>query len=296
MKGVIQGMASYSIKDLENFTSIKAHTIRIWEQRYKLLEPRRTETNIRYYTDEDLKKILNISLLYNNGLKISKIARLDEAEIYSKAREILHSEKQSSSEEIESIVRAISDLNENFISGALHRLYDEIGMERLFAEVLVPLLERVGVLWQVNTITVSHEHFFSNILREFLIVKIDGIRTRDYSKPRIVLFLAEHEKHEISLLFYYYILKSRGYECYYLGQSVPHKDLIEFVKKVKPEYLFSSLVAELLEENFDHIMNELEEIFDMERVYIGGIQMKNFESRLPEKINSIQAISDITLK
>ena len=289
-------MANYSIKDLENFTSIKAHTIRIWEQRYKLLEPKRTETNIRYYTDEDLKKILNISLLYNNGLKISKIASLSENEIYEQAKDILHSEKQSSSEEIESIVRAISELNESFIHSALHRLYDEIGMERLYAEVLIPLLERVGVLWQVNTITVSHEHFFSNILREFLIVKIDGIKVNIYSKPKVVLFLPEHEKHEISLLFYYYILKSRGYECYYLGQSVPYKDLVEFVERVQPEYLFSSLIAELPEEKFDRIIDGIQQIFPLDKVYIGGIQAKNFTSRLPSKVNNIQAFIDINLK
>ena len=288
-------MAYYSIKDLENFTSIKAHTIRIWEQRYNLLNPKRTETNIRYYSDKDLKKILNINLLYNQGYKISKIAKLSESEIFEEAANILNAQNISGEQEVERFIRYITDLDEKGIHDSLHQLANDIGVEDLYRNILIPLLEKVGVLWQVNTITVSHEHFFSNILREFFIVKIESLTTAESPKGKVILFLPEHERHEISLLFYYYILKSRGYECYYLGQCVPHADLKMIVEKVKPDYLFSSLIAELSEDRFIRIMQQISELIHLSKLYVGGFQIKNFKGKVPAEINTIQGFEDILI-
>lgn len=288
-------MANYSIKDLENFTKIKAHTLRIWEQRYQLLSPKRTETNIRYYSDKDLKKILNINLLYQNGLKISKIAQLSENEIFEKAQEILIKEDTSSQDVINKFVEYILELDDQSIQELLRQQYDKLGMETLFTSVLIPLLEKIGVLWQVDAISVSHEHFVSNLLREFIIVKIDGLPINRRTKGKVVLFLKEAEKHELSLLFYYYLLKSRGYDCFYLGQSVPMKDLKILVQEIQPDFLVSSLIAELTKEDFKEFFTDIESFFDISKLFVGGIQLLQFKDQIPDQVHTIQSIDDIKL-
>ncbi|MFT4602661.1 MAG: DNA-binding transcriptional MerR regulator/methylmalonyl-CoA mutase cobalamin-binding subunit [Arenicella sp.] len=288
-------MAQYSIKDLENFTKIKAHTLRIWEQRYELLSPQRTETNIRFYSDNDLKKILNINLLYQNGLKISKIAKLTEKEIFQQASEILLTTEVSGRDEINSFVEHILGLNESAIQESLHRINDKIGLERLYPEVLIPLLEKIGTLWQVNAISVSHEHFLSNILREFLITQITNVDTRAISEGKVVLFLAEHEKHELSLLFYYYLLKKKGFDCFYLGQSVPMKDLKSFVNETKPDIIVTSLIAEVTSDTFKKLFSELTNLIDPRKIFAGGYQLLKHKIDVPEGVKVVQSIDDIKI-
>lgn len=286
-------MAQYSIKDLENFTKIKAHTLRIWEQRYALLSPERTDTNIRYYSDKDLKKILNINLLYQNGLKISKIAKLSEKEIFREAAKILLEDEVSGRDEINSFVENILALNEAGIQESLKRITQKIGMERLYTEVLIPLLEKVGTLWQVDAISVSHEHFLSNILREFLITNISGVENARVAKGKVVLFLPEHEKHELSLLFYYFLLKKKGYDCFYLGQSVPMKDLREFVNETEPDFIVTSLIAEVTSEDFSELMSGLIELINPKKIFLGGYQLEKHKLAVPEGVNVVQSIDDI---
>lgn len=286
-------MAEYSIRDLENFTNIKAHTLRIWEQRYKLLEPQRTQSNIRYYSDKDLKKILNISLLYANGWKISKIARMSEAEITESAAGLLLSGKREAVDLVDSFVRQIIQLDEPGIVAQLRVLTDEMGMERLYGEVLVPLLKRIGDLWQVEAITVSHEHFFSNILREFLILETGKLPVAEQPAGKIVLFLHEFEQHELSLLYYCYYLKKRNYSCSYLGQSVPLKDLKVFVEQVQPDYLFTNLITDITDQFLTEWLTALCAFFPEERIFIGGYQTVRHAGSIPLGINRISTAADI---
>ena len=288
-------MAKYSIKDLENFTKIKAHTLRIWEQRYQLLTPERTDTNIRFYSDRDLKKILNINLLYNHGLKISKIANLSEEEIFEKASEILRQDQSSNQDLVNKFVEFVLELDDESIHALLKELALEHGVEKLFSDILIPLLEKIGVLWQVDAISVSHEHFISNILREFLIVQIDGLPPNRLEKGRVVLFLREGEKHELSLLFYYYVLKKRGYDCFYLGQSVPMRDLQTFVAEIQPDYLFTSLIAEITQKDFKKFIDQLAAFFDLKNLFMGGIQLLNNQQFIPKEARQIQKLSDIRM-
>ncbi|MEO9534030.1 MAG: MerR family transcriptional regulator [Crocinitomicaceae bacterium] len=285
-------MAEYSIKDLENFTKIKAHTLRIWEQRYALLSPERTATNIRYYSDKDVKKILNINLLYQNGYKISKIAKMAEKEIFDLAADILKSSDVSERDEINAFIENILELNEGAIVSSLKRMNSEMGMEKLYPDVLIPLLEKVGTLWQVDAISVSHEHFLSNLLREFLITEIAQLPAGKLAKGKVVLFLPEHEKHELSLLFYYYLLKKKKYDCFYLGQSVPMKDLKAFSKEVTPDFLVTSLIAELSKTEFEELFENFEDITDLSNFYIGGYQMIKNKSGRFSKVNIIKGIED----
>lgn len=288
-------MAEYSIKDLENFTNIKAHTLRIWEQRYKLLEPKRTTTNIRYYSDQDLKKILNINLLYSNGYKISKIAKLSEAEIMQLSAEILLVSDIKPTDHVEHFVRYIMELDEQRIQQKLTELNADLGTSRLYTEIMIPLLRKIGDLWQVDAISVSHEHFFSNILREFFITETSKIPNPAKSKGRIVLFLHEREMHELSLLYYHHLLKSRGYDCYYLGQSVPMKDLRKFVEQMNPDYLFTSVIAETDRAYFADFMKQLCSFFSARKIYMGGYQLQKYLDLLPETIHQIHSEKDIDL-
>jgi len=289
-------MAEYSIRDLENFTAIKAHTLRIWELRYQLLEPRRTDTNIRFYSDKDLKKILNINLLYMNGLKISRIAQLSEAEITERATALLFSEGREASELVDSFVRWIVELNELEIVRKLRSLYELHGMEKLYMEILTPLLKRIGDLWQVDTISVSHEHFFSNILREFFIMETGRIQPAEQPKGRLVLFLHEFEKHELGLLFYYYLLKKRGYSCYYLGQSVPLKDLQQFVEELKPDFLFTSLIADVSQSFLSEWMEQLCAFYPPEQIFMGGYQLVKHSELIPDSIRRVHQPADVNLQ
>lgn len=288
-------MAQYSIKDLENFTKIKAHTLRIWEQRYQLLSPQRTETNIRYYSDKDLKKILNINLLYSNGLKISKIANLTEVEIFEQASKLLMKEDTLVPNEVNRFVEYILELDDISIQDGLDKLVKKLGLENLYSQILIPLLEKVGTLWQVDAISVSHEHFISNLLREFLIVQIDGIRIKRVGKGKVVLFLKEDEKHELSLLFYYYTLKKRGYDCFYLGQSVPMKDLRTFVQEVRPDFLITSMVAELSEEDVKEFFAQIDNFFSFDKMYVGGFQALMHGKSFPKAVHQIHKFEDIHL-
>lgn len=288
-------MADYSIKDLENFTNIKAHTLRIWEQRYNLLEPKRTDTNIRYYSDHDLKKILNINLLYSNGYKISKIAKLPEEEITNLAAAILVASSENPSDHVEHFVKYILELDEARIQKKLAELNVEIGTHKLYTQVMIPLLRKIGDLWQVDALTVSHEHFFSNILREFFITETGKISPPAKSKGKVILFLHEREMHELSLLYYHHLLKSRGYECYYLGQNVPLKDLKVMVEHMKPDYLFTSIVAETDRAFFADFIKELCSFILPRKIYMGGYQLEKYLDLLPEPIHQIQSEKDIDL-
>lgn len=232
-------MQEFSIKDLETFTGIKAHTIRMWEQRYGILEPQRTSTNIRYYTDDDLKRLLNISLLNALGYKISKIAEMTEEEILQVIREA--SENDSREQHYLNMLK-ISMLNydEELFYSVTDSYIEESGVEATFVQLLIPFMAQVGILWLTSAICPAQEHFISNLIRQRLFSLVDdfkGKATRD--EVPFVMYLPQGEIHDISLLMIHYMAKVRGYRSIFLGQSVPFDDLLEIVKKY-PKVTFVS--------------------------------------------------------
>lgn len=232
-------MQEFSIKDLETFTGIKAHTIRMWEQRYGILEPQRTSTNIRYYTDDDLKRLLNISLLNALGYKISKIAEMTEEEILQVIREA--SENESREQHYLNMLK-ISMLNydEELFYSVTDSYIEESGVEATFVQLLIPFMTQVGILWLTSAICPAQEHFISNLIRQRLFSLVDefkGKATR--SDVPFVMYLPQGEIHDISLLMIHYMAKVRGYRSIFLGQSVPFDDLLEIVKKY-PKVTFVS--------------------------------------------------------
>lgn len=288
-------MGVYSIKDLENFTQIKAHTLRIWEQRYNLLEPERTDTNIRLYSDKDLKKILNINLLYSNGLKISKIAKLNENEIYRLANEILLVPDSEDASNVDRFVNRIIRYDEIGMNEELESLCNNSGLEHVFTNLLIPVLQKVGELWQVDSITAAHEHFFSNVLRSFIIRHTDKVVPQSSSKGSALLFLKENEYHELGLLFYNYYLRSKGYHTIYLGQSLPNDDLVKIVREFKPDYIFTSLITILNEKEFLEFFENIASCFALDKLYVGGYQLKIFEQLVPKEVKIIHTVDGIEL-
>jgi len=284
----------YSIKDLENLTHIKAHTIRIWEQRYKLFSPQRTSTNIRYYTDNDLRKILNVNMLYTNGLKISRIASLSEDEIVSKVNELI-SEKGNVSDLVQKLINFTMQLNISGISELLEKQLNDQGMESFYAEVLVPTFTRIGELWQLKSLSVGHEHFFTNIARNFIISKTNGIQPEKTNNKTVLLYLHAGEEHEISLLVYNYLLTEAGYTCYYLGQNTPMTDFEVIFKQIDPSFVITNFVKYITEEQFKEVIDELYKIVEPKKVVIGGFQSINYQKLIHKESTLIQSNKDLKI-
>lgn len=227
---------SFSIKDLENLTGIKAHTIRIWEKRYNLLIPNRSETNIRNYSTQSLQKLLNISYLNNNGIKISKIADLEESEIPIKVREIA-SRYKIEDHSINALKMAMINFDQVLFYNTYNNLIENKTFSDIFYTVFLPLLNEIGLLWQTNTITPAHEHFLSIHIKQKILLNIEKLQSLE-PKPvskTFVLFLPDKEIHDIGLLFINYQLRSKGYHTIFLGESVPMDcltDLLEFFEEI----------------------------------------------------------------
>jgi len=235
-------MGKYSIKELEQLSGIKAHTIRIWEKRHNIISPQRTATNIRYYSDEDLKKIINVSLLNTHGVKISKIADMSFEEINHKILEMAES-KSETSVYIDQLVVAMVDMEEERFEKILSTLIIRFGFERSITEVVYPFLTKIGVLWQTKNINPAQEHFITNLIRQKLIVAVDSLPLSASKSKRMVLYLPENELHELGLLFCHYLARAAGYRTYYLGQNVPHDDLLSIVAIHKPEVLVTYITS-----------------------------------------------------
>ena len=211
----------FSIKDLENFTGIKAHTIRIWEKRYGLLKPQRTDTNIRYYNSNNFLKLLNINLLYNNGLKISKIAQLSEAEIELKAREVA-SDKAVEQAALNQLKIAMVNFDTVLFNETYSKLLASKSFREIFLEIFIPFLEYIGLLWQTKSIKPAHEHFISNLIIQKIQANIEKNQSLHFNKSDqvFVLFLPMDEIHELGLLYVHFELSLRGLHSIYLGPNI----------------------------------------------------------------------------
>lgn len=282
-------MAVYSIKDLEKLSGIQAHTIRIWEKRYKLVCPKRTDTNIRMYSDEDLKRLLNVAILNNNGLKISKIAKLSDNEIKDK---ILHLTDETGKVEnqIDTLVYSMVELNEQKFEKQLARLVIQIGFDETITKVIYPFLHKVGVLWQTGNINPAQEHFISNLIRQKLFVAIDSVITDDTpDKKNFILFLPEGELHDIGLLYFAYLIKKAGHQIIYLGQTVPFNDLIE-VNKVHPsQYLFTAFTTPLSYDNMIAYLKSLSEAFPQHRIFVLTNQIESSQVKKLVNVTKVES-------
>lgn len=271
-------MASYSIKDLERLSGIKAHTIRIWEKRYGLIEPERTSTNIRTYCDEELRKILNISILNRNGIKISKIAQLSPDEIKKEINNVVDNNADAQGR-IEALILAMVDYNEDRFEKILAKTIIQLGFENTVIKILYPFFSQIGIMWQTGTINVAQEHFISNLVKQKMYIAIDNqiVPSSDDTKT-FILFLPEGEWHELGLLFFSYLIKKRGHRVVYLGQSVPVKDLLSVMDMYNYDSMVGSFVASTDEKNAIEYISRISEKAGRKKVYVSGCFFQKLNS------------------
>lgn len=286
-------MGKYSIKELEQLSGIKAHTIRIWEKRYRIISPQRTSTNIRFYSDEDLKKIINVSLLNNHGVKISRIAVLSADEISHKILDMSEA-KPVADIYIDQLVVAMVDMEEEQFEKILSTLVNKVGFEKSITDVVYPFLEKIGVLWQTGTITPAHEHFISNLIRQRLIISIASLPIPSKQAKKAILFLPEGELHEIGLLFYHYITRSKGFKTFYLGQSVPHDDLKVVYKIHKPDLLITSLVSFSISKRFEKYIGTLSNDFSESMILVSGLMLEKTALRIPKNVKPFYKATELS--
>lgn len=286
-------MAVYSIKDLERLSGIKAHTLRIWEQRYGILIPERSDTNIRTYSDEDLKKVLNISILNNKGFKISKIAGFGDFLIREKVLEVTETSSDAIIQ-IDSLVLAMIEMDEDRFEKSLSYNILRQGFDDTIQNIVFPFLQKVGILWQTNSINPAQEHFISNLIRQKLIVAIDGANQKvDATADKVLLYLPDQELHEISLLFANYTLKSKGLRTIYLGQSVPHENLNSVYNLHRPAHIVSVLTCPLLEGTAKEYIDRLSAEFSSSRILLSGFQVLSAEIALPENVKTFSNMQEL---
>ena len=277
-------MVQFSIKDLERITGIKAHTIRIWEQRYNIITPLRTDTNIRYYSNDDLKRILNVSILNNNGVKISKISNLSTEQLNTEVKKIVDA-NIAEDDQIEGMLMSMIELDETRFQEIISNNISIHGLLKTIEIYVHPFFEKIGLLWQTGTINPAQEHFVSNLVRQKIIVAIDSIsHDSDPSKDTFLLFLPESELHEIGLLVYTYLLKSKGYKVIYLGQSVPYRDLLEVVQSIKPQKITTTITNPFPEGMLQIYLNKLSHDLPDCTIFVSGYQFIRESIEFPDNI------------
>lgn len=286
-------MGIYSIRDLEQLSNIKAHTLRVWEQRYNLLSPKRTPTKIRYYDDDDLKKILNVSFLKSNGHRISQIASLSDQELALKVKEIVDEDLDFPSQ-VNALVIAMVDLDELYFEKIISTSSLQLGFEACMINIVFPFLSRIGVLWQTGSINPAHEHFISSLIRQKVIVAIDGqIHAPSKDAKKYALYLPEGEYHEIGLLFAAYIIKSRQQRIIYLGQSLPLADLSSACKAYKPDYVFTLFTNCPTRDDIEDYIKELRDGLPETQLIISGHQAITNESLIHDDIHIMKDFDDM---
>lgn len=288
----------FSIKDLENLTGVKAHTIRIWEKRYNLLSPKRTDTNIRYYDLASFQKMLNVSYLNNNGLKISKIATLEDREISDLVRDIA-TENNIENHAINAFKLSMLNFDQTLFYKTYSSLLREKSFQDVFYEIFIPLLTEIGLLWQTNTITPAHEHFLTSLIRQKILINTEYIQAeaKPKSKKTFVLYLPDNEIHELGLMFLNYIIISKNYNCIFLGQSVPLDNLTDILHYYDDLIYLSYFTIKPEKLEIDNYINTFEKTIlqkSNSELWILG-QMLNYIDleNLPNKITAFKSIQEI---
>ncbi|MFT5942223.1 MAG: DNA-binding transcriptional MerR regulator [Sediminicola sp.] len=288
----------FSIRDLENLSGIKAHTIRIWEKRYNLLSPERTSTNIRNYSLVSLQKLLNITLLYNNGYKISKIAKIEEHDIPLLVKEIV-AKNSFKNHAINAFKLAMVNFDQTMFFNTYNRLLADKSFRDIFNDVFIPLLNELGLLWQTDTISPAHEHFITNLIKQKIIINTEKLQSIEPTRKdkTFVLFLPENEIHELGLLFVNYEIILRGYKSIYLGQTVPLECLIDLTKYYETLHFVSYFTVEPSKDKIDKYLEEFTTNVNQDgksKLWILGYQVQNLnKTKLPATLSTFNSIEQL---
>ncbi len=285
-------MAIYSIRDLERLTGIKAHTIRIWEQRYRLIVPHRTDTNIRYYTDEELRLLFNIALLNRNGYKISKLAGMQQDKINSLVSEI--SENNSShNSQIDALTLAMIDMDEASFERIFSTYVWENGFEQTMLELVYPFLDKLNVLWLTNSVSPAHEKFITNLIRRKLMAAIDKEPVGNQQETNtFVLYTPEGESQELILLFIQYLLRTRHQRVVYLGVNTTLSELRDVSLVLHPTYVFTILQDPLPRQSIQNYIEEASRSVKGSKLLLTGAQLFQNHLQLPQNTTVLNGLPD----
>lgn len=266
-------MAIYSIKDLEKLSGIKAHTIRIWEQRYNIIQPGRTQTNIRYYTDTDLKLLLNIALLNKNGIKISKIAKMDDSEIMEKVAAISEINFENDVQ-LDALTLSMIEMDEYKFDRIISTNIEQLGFEKTMIEVIYPFLDKLGLLWLTGSINPVQENFMSYLIRQKIITAINNepiVYGRE--TPKFIIYLPEGENQELSLLFMHYLIKTRRFKVTYIGKHISLSDLKDACHIKSPDYIYTIISETFTKLSIKEYIATLKNTFPKVNLLLSGYQI-----------------------
>lgn len=285
-------MAVYSIKDLEKLSGIKAHTLRVWEQRYEIIEPKRTNTNIRYYLDEDLKFVLNIALLNKNGIKISKIAQMSRSEIAEKVAAISEINFEYGTQ-LDALTISMIEMDEYKFDRIVSANIQQLGFERTMLEVIYPFLDKLSVLWLTGSINPVQENFMSYLIRQKIVVAIDQEPlVNSHNARRFLIYLPEGEKQELSMLFMHYLLKSRGNHVAYVGQDINLPDLKDAYSIYKPDFIFTMITETFTSEPLQQYVDRLAENFNGAQILLSGYQVVVQALKPKDNVEILRSLGD----
>jgi DNA-binding transcriptional MerR regulator len=293
--------STFSIKDLENLTGVKAHTIRIWEKRYNLLEPERTETNIRYYSLANLQKLLNISYLNNCGYKISKIASLKSEDIPELVKEVSKND-HTNNHAIDTFKLSMLNFDQKLFYDTYESLIKEKSFLEMFYQDFIPLLSEIGMLWQTDTITTAHEHFITSLIRQKILINTEIIQSQNQEKTDkvFVLYLPDNEVHELGLMIINYQIIAKGHKSIFLGQSVPLDSLKDLLKYYDDITFLSYFTVMPDKENIVDYINEFsKEILTKKSVklWVLGRMLQELDlNKLPKQITAFDSIENLFKK
>jgi len=268
-------MPYYSIKDIENLCDIKAHTIRIWEQRYNVVQAQRTNTNIRYYNDNQLKTFLHISLLNKNGYKISKIAKMDDAEIISNLNKLQEENTDCNDFSISKLCEAMIDLDEFKLDSIINDYIKNHDFEYTILKILIPFLSKVGKLWFTGSISIGYEHFISNFIRKKIISEINKLNFNNINhKGKVILYTKEKEHHELTLIMSDYLYRKNGFKTFYIGANTPFNSLKIIAKDISPDILTTVFTVNSSKKNNNDYIREMSKEFpNVKLIFCGKINI-----------------------
>ena len=290
---------SFSIRDLENLSGIKAHTIRIWEKRYNLLSPERTSTNIRTYSLKSLQKLLNITLLYNNGYKISKIAAIPKGEIPEVVKEVI-AKQDNENHAVNTMKMAMINFDQSLFQKTYNQLLKKRSFRYIFWDVFIPFLGDIGLLWQTDTISPAHEHFITNQIKQKIYSSSEKLQAIEpVKKDKVfVLYLPENEIHEIGLLFVNYEILLKGYKTIYLGQSMPMENLIDLKNNFENIHFLSYFTVVPTKDRLAKYINTFNKNIANgtgAKLWILGQQVKHLDpGNLPSHIRTFESIESLS--
>lgn len=281
-------MNFFSISDIENLTGIKAHTLRIWEQRHNLITPKRKDSKHRFYDNDDLKYFLRIAFLYHNGYKISKIASLSEEEIRRLALDVTPG-KENYQVFVNQLAEASIDFEQTRFEKILHNLVLHLGFEKTVVQVLFPLLNKIGLLWMTDSVSPAQEHFASSIIMKKIMMAIDGLdQPKDDGSRRVLIFAPEKEHHEIPLLFMHYLLKKNKVPVVYVGKNASLKVIKEFCIQQKVSELYFHLVTNLSFNDINAYLAKVSSEFPDNKIFFSGYSVVKVEN----PPNNIELLKD----